>query len=95
MRLFGDLCSNWISKKSAILFGCVELCVSGLFLEKPLRLARRSSERLFVWIVLSVLCLGIFVVYVYGILKVFSKNLWWDSLKMHILPQELHPANRF
>lgn len=83
MGSFGDLSSMWTSKKSAILFGCIELCVSELIVRNPLRLSRKSSERLFIWIVLSVLCLGIFVAYVYEILKVISVQ--FDSLKMHIL----------
>ena len=69
MGVLGDFCFDWTLKKSAILFGCAELCDCGLFLSELIDV---HFNQLSFWIVLFVLCLGIFVPYMYGILKVIS-----------------------
>lgn len=96
MRLCGNCCSKWTWKKCAVLFGCVELCLNGSLLSHPLQ--RRLS---IYFDVLAVLCLGIFVAYMYGTLKVisimFEKILFVQFLVRFIAcstMQKLHTSKR-
>lgn len=78
MRLFGDFCSNWTLKKSAILFGCAEVCDCGVFFY----ILWLTESEGFICAELFVLCLGIFVAYMYGLFKVIS--IHWQCMFYHI-----------
>lgn len=86
MRFSDDLCCNWNLKKSAILFGCLELCLLIQFFH--LIYAIYGYDKLYgppiikglVCVGTSVFCYGI---YIYGVLKVMAtphevhiKNYW-------------------
>lgn len=77
MRLFGDLRCKWTLRKGAVLLGLLELCFCQITVQKyPVTPYTMVTGSVIVYLVLNfIFGLGIFVAYMYAILKVNINSL--------------------